>query len=166
MVLVKKKQNPTNPHTPVSYRMSLDLRLLNTILENYTYPLPKIPTLINEISKYSFYTTIDFCKAYWKILLPEEMQDVLTFTTPFGIFANRRLVFGLKKAASSFQAQVDLLIDELKLSGTTGIYAYQDDCGNLTTVIPRKGKVELPSPPPQGFILRFLLTLPPSGCRF
>ncbi|GBN61380.1 Transposon Tf2-6 polyprotein [Araneus ventricosus] len=127
MVLVKKKQNPTNPHKPASYRMALDLRLLNTILENSTYPLPKIPTLINEISKYPFYTTIDFCKAYWQILLPEEMQDVLTFTTPFGTFANRRLVFGLKTAASVFQALVDLLIDELKLSGTTGIYAYQDD---------------------------------------
>ncbi|GBM89372.1 Retrovirus-related Pol polyprotein from transposon 412 [Araneus ventricosus] len=127
MVLVKKKQNPTNPHKPASYRMALDLRLLNTILENSTYPLPKIPTLINEISKYPFYTTIDFCKAYWQILLPEEMQDVLTFTTPFGTFDNRRLVFGLKTAASVFQALVDLLIDELKLSGTTGIYAYQDD---------------------------------------
>ncbi|GBO43616.1 Retrovirus-related Pol polyprotein from transposon 412 [Araneus ventricosus] len=127
MVLVKKKQNPTNPHKPASYRMALDLRLLNTILENSTYPLPKILTLINEISKYPFYTTIDFCKAYWQILLPEEMQDVLTFTTPFGTFANRRLVFGLKTAGSIFQALVDLLIDELKLSGTTGIYAYQDD---------------------------------------
>ncbi|GBL65840.1 Uncharacterized protein K02A2.6 [Araneus ventricosus] len=127
MVLVKKKQNPTNPHKPASYRMALDLRLLNTILENSTYPLPKIPTLINEISKYPFYTTIDFCKAYWQILLPEEMQDVLTFTTPFGTLASRRLVFGLKTAASIFQALVDLLIDELKLSGTTGIYAYQDD---------------------------------------
>ncbi|GBO42798.1 Retrovirus-related Pol polyprotein from transposon 412 [Araneus ventricosus] len=127
MVLVKKKQNPTNPHKPASYRMALDLWLLNTILENSIYPLPKIPTLINEISNYPFYTTIDFCKAYWQILLPEEMQDVLTFTTPFGTFANRRLVFGLKTAASIFQALVDLLIDELKLSGTTGIYAYQDD---------------------------------------
>ncbi|GBM99789.1 hypothetical protein AVEN_101036-1 [Araneus ventricosus] len=55
------------------------------------------------------------------------MQDVLTFTTPFGIFANKRLVFGLKTAARIFQALVDLLIDELKLYGTTGIYAYQDD---------------------------------------
>ncbi|CAL1276267.1 unnamed protein product [Larinioides sclopetarius] len=127
MVLVKKKQNPETPHKATSYRMALDLRLLNTILENSTYPLPKIPTLINEISKYPFYTTIDFCKAYWQILIPEEMQDVLTFTTPFGTFANRRLVFGLKTAASIFQALVDLLIDELKLNGTTGIYAYQDD---------------------------------------
>ncbi|GBM47535.1 hypothetical protein AVEN_90251-1 [Araneus ventricosus] len=99
MVLVEKKQNPTNPHKPASYRMALDLRLLNTILENSTYPLPKIPTLVNHISKYPFYTTIDFCKAYWQILLPEEMQDVLTFTTPFGTFANRRLDFGLKTVA-------------------------------------------------------------------
>ncbi|GBM05136.1 hypothetical protein AVEN_197701-1 [Araneus ventricosus] len=45
-------------------------------------------------------------------------------------------------------------------------WEYATGCGNLTTVFPRKGKVELSSPPPQGFILRFLLTLPPSGCRF
>ncbi|GBM98190.1 Uncharacterized protein K02A2.6 [Araneus ventricosus] len=107
MVLVKKKQNPTNPHKPASYRMAFYLRLLNTILENSTYPLPKIPTLINEISKYPFYTTIDFCKAYWQILLPEEMQDVLTFTTPFGTFASRRLVFGLKTAASKENTLAD-----------------------------------------------------------
>ncbi|GBM41715.1 Uncharacterized protein K02A2.6 [Araneus ventricosus] len=109
MVLVKKKQNPTNPHKPASYRMALDLRLLNTILENSIFYLPKIPTLINEISKYPFYTTIDFCKAYWQILLPEEMQYVLTFTTPFGTFANRRLVFGLKTTASKENTLADFL---------------------------------------------------------
>ncbi|GBO03835.1 hypothetical protein AVEN_106279-1 [Araneus ventricosus] len=55
------------------------------------------------------------------------MQDVLTFTTSFGTFANTRLVFGLKVAASIFQALVDLLIDGLNLSGITGLYAYPDD---------------------------------------
>ncbi|GBO43390.1 Transposon Tf2-6 polyprotein [Araneus ventricosus] len=91
------------------------------------------------------------------------MQDVLTFTTPFGIFANRRLVFGLKTAASIFQALVDLLIDELKLSVTTGIYAYQDD-----TVIGAHSFQEMRNK--IRFVLdvliKYNLTLSPEKCVF
>lgn len=127
MLLVKKKPDAKNPSAPPKYRMALDLRLLNSVIEHSTYPLPKISNLINEVSTYKFYSVLDLKNAYWQVLLPEELQDVLTFTTPFGTFANRRMVFGLKTAASTFQALVDLLIDELRVEGIIGVHAYQDD---------------------------------------
>lgn len=127
MLLVKKKPDPARPDDPQKYRMALDLRLLNTIIEHSTYPLPKIQNMLHDISKYEFYSVLDLKNAYWQISLPEHLQNILTFTTPFGTFANKRLVFGLKTAASIFQALVDTIIEELRHSQVVGIQAYQDD---------------------------------------
>lgn len=124
MLLVKKKA--TQNDKP-SYRLALDLRLLNSVIESSTYPLPKISTIINELSKFKFYTLLDVKNAFWQVLLPEHLQDILTFTTPFGSFANRRLQFGLKTASSTFQSLMDIIMDELKSLGVDSIYTYIDD---------------------------------------
>lgn len=127
LLLVKKKQDPSKPNDKPQFRLALDLRLLNAIIEHSTYPLPKISTIINNISKFKFYTKLDLRHAYWQILLPDELKDILTFTTPFGSFANKRLPFGLKTSASTFQALIDSIIDDLYTQGIFDVFAYQDD---------------------------------------
>lgn len=126
LVLVKKKANSDNPKKSV-YRLAMDLRLLNAVIENSTYPLPKIANIINEVSSYKHYCSLDFNNAFYQIALPENLQDILTVTTPFGSFSSSRLVFGLKTASSTFQALVDQLIDKLHVRKIKGVYAYLDD---------------------------------------
>lgn len=163
MLLVKKKPDPKNPDQPQKFRLALDLRLLNSIIEHSTYPLPKISSLINDISSYQYYTLLDLKNAYWQIKLPEHLQDILTFTTPFGTFANRRLVFGLKTAASTFQLLIDLIIDELKLNGVKGIYSFQDDvciCSDDFNSMCFKIQSIL------DVLIKYNITLSPSKCVF
>lgn len=162
LLLVKKKSDPSS-NEPQKFRLVLDLRLLNSIINNSTYPLPKIQDLLHHVSKYKYYSSLDLKSAYQQILLPEELQDVLTFTSPFGTFANNRLVFGLKTAASTFQALVDTLIDELVVNNITGIKAYQDDFiigaqsfEEMTTKIEAVLNI----------LIKYNLTLAPDKCSF
>lgn len=127
MLLVKKKGDGSGAQ---QYRMALDLRLLNSVIEHSSYPLPKIQTLINCIAKYKFFTLLDMPSAYHQVHLPEEYQNIVSFTTQWGTYRCRRLPFGLKTAASIFQAMIDLLIEEMNIDG---IFSYQDDtiiCSN------------------------------------
>jgi transposase InsO family protein len=121
ILLVKKKS--IGSEKP-KYRIAMDLRMLNSLIEGSSYPLPKISTIISNLSNYSFFTSLDLQQAYHQINLPEHLQDKLTFTSMFGSYKYKRLVFGLKTAASIFQALIDSIIDEVNIPG---IFAYQDD---------------------------------------
>ena len=68
--------------------------------------------------------------AYWQVHLHEKYQDKLSFTSQWGIHMFKRLPFGLKNAASYFQALADSIIEEVNM---LGIESYQDDfviCSN------------------------------------
>lgn len=58
MLLVKKKSDPNVQNDIPKFRLAMDLRLLNSIIEPSSYPLPKISTLLNDISSYKFYTLL------------------------------------------------------------------------------------------------------------
>lgn len=62
--------------------------------------------------------------AYHQIHMPEEYQDRLSFVTQWGTFKYKRLMFGMRNAASYFQALIDSIIEETNMSG---IFSYQDD---------------------------------------
>lgn len=121
MLLVKKKPDANGK---TSYRLAVDLRLVNQVIQCSSYPLPKINDIISNIAKYQFFTTLDLKNAYHQIDLPEKYRDQLSTTTIFGLYKFKRLTFGLKTAASIFQALMDLIIEEANIDG---VYAYQDD---------------------------------------
>ena len=121
MLLVRKKSIDPNK---VAFRLALDLRLLNSIIEPISYPLPRINTLIAQLAKFKFFTCLDMPSAYHQIDLPEKYQDYLSFATPWSTFCYNRLCFGLKNASGYFQSFIDLLIEECNMEG---ILSYQDD---------------------------------------
>ena len=121
LLLVKKKPGPDGKQT---YRLALDLRLINTIITQSAYPLPKIQDIINNISQYKFYSNLDLQSAYHQIDLPHKYRPILAFNTPFGAYCYNRLVFGLKNSAAIFQHMIDKILEEVNVPG---IFAYQDD---------------------------------------
>lgn len=122
MLLVKKK-SPDNK-SKQNYRLALDLRLINTIIEGSSYPLPKIQDLISNLAKFSFFTSLDMPSAYHQVDLPAKFQDRLSFATPWATYKFLRVVFGLKTAAQYFQSMADTVIEQVN---EEGIVAYQDD---------------------------------------
>lgn len=77
-LLVKKKPDSSGKQR---CRLALDLRMVNSVLQGSSYPLPKIQTIISNLSSYKFFTSLDFQQAYHQINLPEQFQDKLTFTS-------------------------------------------------------------------------------------
>ena len=102
----------------------MNLRLLNSVIENTTYPLPKIPNLLAQLSKFCYFTSLDMPSAYHQIHLPEEHQEKSSFITPGSTYKYKHSVFGLKTASSSFQALMDAIIEECNIEY---FMAYQDD---------------------------------------
>lgn len=97
MILVKKKA--PDAKSKQSYRLALDFRLINTIIESSSYPLPRIQNVISNLTEFSFFSSLDMPSAYHQIHLPEEYQDQLSFATPWATYKYLRLVFDVKTAA-------------------------------------------------------------------
>lgn len=157
MLLVKKKSDGSSK---TKYRLALDLRMINSVILGSSYPLPKIQTIISNLSAYKYFTSLDLNQAYHQVDLPKHLQDKITFTSIFGSFKYKRLVFGLKTAASTFQALMDTIIDEVNFPG---IYAYQDDLifgsNSFNETMEKLTKI-------LSVFTKHNLTLSPSKCSF
>jgi transposase InsO family protein len=157
MLLVKKKIQPDSIQ---KYRLAIDMRVINSIITQSSYPLPKINNIISNISQFSFFSSLDLQAAYHQVHLPSHLRDKLTFTTPFGTFCYNRLLFGLKNSASIFQALMDMVVEE---TDCPGIFAYQDDIivasNSFDETIGKLSKLFQ-------VMTKYNLTLSPEKCQF
>lgn len=46
------------------------------MIHSVSYPLPRIDTIINNISKFKYFTTLDFPSAYHQISLSGEFRKI------------------------------------------------------------------------------------------
>ena len=61
LILVKKKPDGTKQE---KFRTTLDLRLLNAVIQHSSYPLPKIQEIISNTAEYKYFTLLDIPSAY------------------------------------------------------------------------------------------------------
>ena len=94
------------------FKTTLDLRLLNAVIQRSSYPLPKIQEMISNIAEYKYFTLLDMPSAYHQVNLPEKYQGRICFTSPFGPYKLKRMSQGLKTSAGHFQALVDMIVEE------------------------------------------------------
>jgi transposase InsO family protein len=157
MLLVKKKIGSDGVQ---KYRTALDLRVINSVITQIAYPLPKIQDIVAGLAKYQYFTNLDLQQAYHQINLPEEYREKLAFTTPFGSFCYNRLIFGMKNSAAIFQSMIDNIIAEVNMQG---IYAYQDDfvigSNSLDETVEKLTKLFT-------VLEKYNLTLTPDKCNF
>ena len=95
---------------------------LNKVFESHTHPLPTPDDIFTKLNGGAWFTQIDFTDAYLQIEVEDKSKELLTITTPKGLFQYERLPFGVKCAPGIFQEAMDNLIAGLK-----GCAAYLDD---------------------------------------
>ena len=136
------------PGAVQKWRLCIDYRPLNELLEGMGWPIPNIKQLLHRIGRRGakYFAVLDLTSGYHQVLLSQNSRDFAAFITPFGTFVPNRISMGLKSAPSYFQQQLqtdvlgglmyeicELYIDDIIVFGRTE----EEFLTNLTTVLKR-----------------------------
>ena len=102
---------------------------INRFTRLNAYPLPGIREMVEKISKYKIFTSIDLRSAYHQIPIMEKEQKFTAFEASGRLFHFLRVPFGLTNGVACFQQVINDIIRTEKLQDT---FAYIDDitiCG-------------------------------------
>ena len=80
---------------------------INTFTYLNAYPLPSIEDLVNKISGYKIFSTIDLSSAYHCVPLHSDDKIYTAFEADGRLFQFKRLSFGLTNGVACFQRIMD-----------------------------------------------------------
>jgi transposase InsO family protein len=95
------------PKKSGDWRPCGDYRQLNNVTIKDQYPLPHIRDVNAHIFGSTIFSKIDLVRAYHHVSVAPEDRQKTAIVTPFGLFQYRRMPFGLKNAAQTFQRFID-----------------------------------------------------------
>ena len=102
-VLANEKNELILTLTVTGWRMCTDYRRLNQATRKDHFPLPFMDQMIERLAGQTFYCFLDGYSGYNQIVVSLENQEKTAFSCPFGLFAYRRMPFGLCNASATFQ---------------------------------------------------------------
>ena len=146
MTVICNDKNELIPtRTVTGWRMCIDYRKLNQATRKDHFPLPFMDQMLERLAGQAFYCFLDGYSGYNQIAVDPEDQEKTAFTCPFGVFAYRKMPFGLCNAPATFQRCmlaifsdlvekcIEVFMDDFSVFG-----ASFDQClENLNTVLKR-----------------------------
>lgn len=105
-------------------RLVIDFRKLNSKTIDDKYPVPNVTTILSNLGKAKYFTTLDLKSGFHQIELAERDREKTAFSVNNGKYEFCRLPFGLKNASSMFQRAID---DVLREQIGKTCYVYVDD---------------------------------------
>lgn len=108
----------------VKYRVCVDFRKLNGNFTGDAYPLPNITDILDQLSKSTYYTTLDLALGYHQVKIHPDHCEKTAFSTDKGHFEFLRVPFGLKGAPTNFQRMINSILMGLNVIKT---FVYLDD---------------------------------------
>ncbi|GAU50532.1 hypothetical protein TSUD_369590 [Trifolium subterraneum] len=104
MTVVRNEKNELIPtRTVTGWRMCIDYRRLNSATRKDHFPLPFMDQMLERLAGQAYYCFLDGYSGYNQIVVDPADQEKTAFTCPFGVFAYRRMPFGLCNAPATFQ---------------------------------------------------------------
>ncbi|XP_037504962.1 uncharacterized protein K02A2.6-like [Rhipicephalus sanguineus] len=95
---------------------------VNASIKPTAYPLPTVAELLAILRGGQIFSKIDLTQAYQQLHFDKATSEMLTINTIKGLYAVKRLPFGVSASPSIFQRFMDTL-----LAGLPGLCAYLDD---------------------------------------
>ena len=100
-------------------RICLDPRDLNEALEREPYHTRSMHEMTAKLQCMTVFTTVDFKKGYWMVVLHPDSRKLTCMALPFGRFQWKRLPMGTVFAQDIFQSKLDSIF--IGMEGVTGI---------------------------------------------
>ena len=99
------------PKKDGSIRICGDFKVsVNQVLLDNPYPLPDTEDVFATLGSGTVFSKIDLANAYQQMELTPESQHCLTVNTHKGLYAYRRLTYGIASAPALFQATMDQIL--------------------------------------------------------
>jgi len=83
--------------------MCIDYRKLNETTRKDHFPLPFMDQMLKRLAGHKYYCFLDGYSGYNQIVVDPKDQEKTSFIRPYGVFAYRRMPFGLCNAPTTFQ---------------------------------------------------------------
>ncbi|XP_052736574.1 uncharacterized protein LOC128197812 [Vigna angularis] len=114
MTVICNEKNELIPtRTVTGWRMCIDYRKLNKATRKDHFPLPFMDQMLERLAGQAFYCFLDGYSSYNQIAVDPKDQEKTAFTCPFGIFAYRKMPFGLCNAPATFQRCMQAIFSDL-----------------------------------------------------
>lgn len=91
----------------------VDFRSLNQRSIADRYPLPNIEDFLEDLQRWSHFTSLDLFSGYWQVPLDGNIKDISKFTSRSGTFRSQVMYFGLSNAPSTFQRMMYELLSDV-----------------------------------------------------
>nr|GEU42919.1 reverse transcriptase domain-containing protein [Tanacetum cinerariifolium] len=85
------------------WRVCIDYRKLNEASRKDHFPLPFMDQMLERLAGNEYYCFLNGFSGYFQMPIDLKDQEKTTFTCPYGMFAYRRMPFGLCNAPGTFQ---------------------------------------------------------------
>ncbi|XP_019251443.1 PREDICTED: uncharacterized protein LOC109230391, partial [Nicotiana attenuata] len=146
MTVVKNDNNELiSTRTVTGWRICMDYRKLNLATRKDHFPLPFSDQMLDRLAGRSHFCFLDGYSGYNKISIAPEDREKTSFTCPYGIYAFRRMPFGLCNAPATFQRCMmaiftdmvedimEVFVDDFSVVGNS----FEECLVNLTRVLKR-----------------------------
>jgi len=102
VTIIHNEKNELIPtRTVTGWRMSIDYRKLNQATRKDYFPLPFMDQMLERLAGKAYYCFLDGYSGYNQITVDPQDQEKTAFTCPFGVFAYRKMSFGLCNAPAT-----------------------------------------------------------------
>nr|GEU74867.1 reverse transcriptase domain-containing protein [Tanacetum cinerariifolium] len=102
--VVTNEENELIPTRLVTgWRVCIDYRKLNEATRKDHFPLPFMDQMLERLAGNEYYCFLNGFFGYFQIPIDPRDQEKTTFTCPYGMFAYRRMPFGLCNAPDTFK---------------------------------------------------------------
>jgi Reverse transcriptase (RNA-dependent DNA polymerase) len=97
------------------WRICIDYRKFNSVTRKDHFPLSFVDQLLERLANHSYFCYLDGYSGFFQVLIHPQDQQKTTFTCPYGMYAYRRMPFGLCNASATFQrAMMAIFSDFIK----------------------------------------------------
>lgn len=111
VILVPKPPDPVTQER--RWRLVVDFRRLNEAIEKDSYPIPNIEETLHNLHEAKYFSTLDWYMGFYQMPIREEDKHLTAFSANNRKYEYNRLPMGITIAPSSFQRNVNLIMNGL-----------------------------------------------------